>query len=188
MLIMSTGSASPSKRTVLSSKQITTLRLVQCNLSSKEIARLQGVTSYAIDAQIERAMQRLEVSSRNAAARWVMNHVPGPYERFVYEAQPLAALGHLPSIHGLPDRQDHMIEDGVAEAPASYVAPVEILSDPFRSLGMETRHALKPATLLWLIPVIAFVTLCVLVTLLVVGERASVWAYKHLPSYRSTTP
>lgn len=187
--MMSSGSSpSPGKKPPLSSKQVATLRLVQCNLSSKEIARLQGVTSYAIDAQIERAMQRLGLPSRNEAARWVMSHVPGPYERFVYEAQPLAALGHLPSIHGSPDRQDHMIEDGVAEASASYVAPFDLLSDPLRPSAMETRHALKPATLLWLIPVIAFVTLCILVTLLVVGERASSWADKHLPSYRTTNP
>lgn len=178
----------PNAVPILSAKQIATLRLVQCNLTSKEIARLRGLSRYAIDAQIERAMQQIGATSRIDAARWVMQHVPGPYERFVYEAQPLAALGFAPPISASTEQPVPQFEDGVAEAPAFYVPPFESAPAWSRLRVAETDHALKPATILWLIPSIAFAVLSILFTLLMVGEKATEWADEHLPSYRSTNP
>ena len=77
------GEMAGAPRAVLTQKQATTLRLAYCHLTSKEIARLRGVTRFAIDAQIERAMQQLGVATRIDAARWAMQHIPGPYERII---------------------------------------------------------------------------------------------------------
>ncbi|NWM25165.1 helix-turn-helix transcriptional regulator, partial [Escherichia coli] len=53
----------------LTAEQAEVLRLVQQNLSSKEIARLLGISKSAIDQRLDRARQVLGASSRREAAR-----------------------------------------------------------------------------------------------------------------------
>jgi DNA-binding CsgD family transcriptional regulator len=53
----------------LTAEQIEVLNLVRQNLSSKEIARLLGISKSAVDQRLDRARQVLGASSRREAAR-----------------------------------------------------------------------------------------------------------------------
>jgi DNA-binding CsgD family transcriptional regulator len=53
----------------LSSQEKSCLRLVEANLSSKEIARELGISHNSVDTHLRRAKQKLGISDRHAAAR-----------------------------------------------------------------------------------------------------------------------
>ncbi len=169
----------------LTQKQATTLRLAYCHLTSKEIARLRGVTRFAIDAQIERAMQQLGVATRIDAARWAMQHIPGPYERIIYELQPLAAAPVTPSITNPPNERWDTGGDGLAEAVALYEPPTRFPSD-VRHWRWGNPDDLKPMARIWMIPLLAFGTLAIVFTLLAMGQAASQWVDRNLPAYRQS--
>ncbi len=170
----------------LSEKQLTSLRLTYLHKTSKEIAKLAGVTPYAIDAQIDRARQRLGVTSRIAAAELVMRHSPGPYEQLVYGSLPVA-VDHDPDpeppLSDDPERQD-VIE--VAEARAAYAPPSSDLTDRIAPRSWGRPDDLSPFTRAWLIPVAAFLILAIVLALLAIGEEGSEWASKILPAYHNS--
>lgn len=181
---MLTASSTPSGPRLLSSKQIAVLRLVQCNLTSKEIGRRRGVSSYAVDALIARAMQQLGVASRMEAARWVMQNVPGPYERFVYEAQPVAGWS-LPAASIEPsDQTSEPEETGVAEALAVYAPPIWASAEEPRRIDWREPGTIGPKMRLALIPAAAFFTLAIAFTLLSAGVAASEWLNRNLAPYQ----
>lgn len=182
--MLTASSTSSGAKPLLSPKQIAVLRLVQCNLTSKEIGLRRGVTSYAVDALIERAMQQLGVSSRMEAARWVMQHVPGPYERFVYEAQPVAGWS-LPAASIEPsDRSSEPEDAGVAEAIAAYTPPDWASKEGPRQRDWRDPGTIGPRMRLALIPAAAFLTLAIAFTLLAAGMAASDWANRNLAPHQ----
>lgn len=169
---------------LLSAKQIAVLRLVYCNLTSKEIGRKRGVSSYAVDALAERAMQQLGVASRMEAARWVMQNIPGPYERFVYEAQPVAGWGPPTATSASSDRPSLPDEAGVAEAIAAYTPPNWAIEERPRQRDWRDPGTIGPRMRLALIPAAAFLTLAIAFTLLAAGMAASDWANRNLAPYQ----
>ena len=182
--MLTTLSTSSMQKPQLSPKQIAVLRLVQCQLTSKEIALRRGGSSYAVDALIERAMQQLGVASRMEAARWVMQNVPGPYERFVYEAQPVAGWS-LPAASIEPsDQSSEPEEAGVAEAIAVYTPPNWASAERTRQGDWRDPGTISPRMRLALIPAAAFFTLAIAFTLLAAGLAASDWANRNLAPYQ----
>lgn len=169
----------------ISAIQIATLRLVYCGLSSKQIARRLGTSPHTIDARASRAARSLGLQDRGEAARWVMSNVAGPYERLIYEL--MAVAPRLPSIATpAPDEPIVAVRSGVAEVPAAYVAPPAQLSGTVLPWRWGNPDDVGPLTRTWLIPVLAFLTLAIVFTLLAMGERASHWADENLPSYRTS--
>lgn len=169
---------------LLSPKQIAVLRLVYCNLTSKEIGRQKGVSSYAVDALIERAMQRLGAANRMEAARWVMQHIPGPYERFVYEVQPVAGWGLPAASIELSDQSSEPEEAGVAEAIAAYTPPNWESEERTRQRDWRDPGTIGPRMRMALIPAAAFLTLAITFTLLAAGMAASDWANRNLAPHQ----
>lgn len=169
-------------KALLSAKQVAVLRLVQCNLTSKEIGRHRGVSSYAVDALIERAMQQLGVGTRMEAARWVMRNVPGPYERFVYESQPIVGWGPLAAPTEALVQTSVAEEVGVAEAIALYAPPTWDSSEVPQRRDWWSPDSIGPVVRLALIPATAFFTLAIAFTLLAAGLAASDWVTRNLPS------
>jgi DNA-binding CsgD family transcriptional regulator len=170
----------------LSEKQLASLRLTYLHKTSKEIAKLSGVTPYAIDAQIERAKQRLGVTSRIAAAELVMRYAPGPYEQLIYGSpQVVPTAGPDPEVclPVDPARQD---EVEVAEQRSVYTPPPRDLADGIVRRPWGRPDDLSPFTRAWLIPAVAFLVLAIVLTLLMIGERGSVWASKVLPAYQNS--
>jgi len=170
----------------LSEKQRASLRLTYLHQTSKEIAKLAGVTPFAIDAQIERAKQRLGVSTRIEAAELVMRHSPGPYEQLIYESPPVALAIGLDPQTVLPDDTARQDEVEVAEQRSVYTPPSNDLSERIDRRPWGRPDDLSPFTRAWLIPAAAFLILAIVFTLLTVGEQASQWASKVLPAYQNS--
>ena len=77
----------------LTQGQLDCLRLVDQQLSSKEIAVELGISSHTVDQRIRGALQILGVERRSQAARKVAQ-VLGPYQRLIHQS---------PHIEGNPD-------------------------------------------------------------------------------------
>jgi DNA-binding CsgD family transcriptional regulator len=170
----------------LSEKQLTSLRLTYLHQTSKEIAKHAGVTPYAIDAQIERAKQRLGVSTRIEAAELVMRHSPGPYEQLIYGSPPVAPVVGLDPQTVSPDDPARQDEVEIAEQRSVYAPPSSNLTERITRRSWGRPDDLSPFTRAWLIPAAAFLILAIVFTLLTVGEQASQWASKVLPAYQNS--
>jgi DNA-binding CsgD family transcriptional regulator len=76
----------------LNAAQVETLRHVLAHLSSKEIARIMGVSPHTVDERIRRAIRTLGVSTRVEAARMVAaRESDSPYQALIYQP---SRLGH----------------------------------------------------------------------------------------------
>ena len=171
----------------LSEKQRTSLRLTYLHQTSKEIAKLAGVTPYAIDAQIDRARQRLGVGTRVEAAELVMLHSPGPYEQLIYGSSYVAPVAGPEPQTLLPDDAAGQDEVEVAEQRSVYTPPSGTLTERIDRRPWERPDDLNPFNRAWLIPAAAFLILAIVFTLLMVGEQASRWATRVLPAYQTSS-
>lgn len=165
----------------LSEKQIDSLRLTFAHKSSKEIALMRGVTKFAIDAQIERAMRTLGASSRIEAARMVMRHAGAASDRIVYDPPGLAGVPSGPANPWMSDDPAASDEDRVAELPAPYLPPPERLAGLPRQRSWGNPDDLAPMMRAGLIAAVAFFLLSTVFTLLLMGERASDWVTENIP-------
>lgn len=170
----------------LSEKQLTSLRLTYLHKTSKEIAKLAGVTPYAIDAQIERAKQRLGVGTRIEAAELVIRHSPGPYEQLIYGSPHVAPAAGSDPQTAWPSDLAHQDDVEVAEQRSIYVSPASDLGGRIERRLWGRPDDLNLFTRAWLIPVTAFLLLAIVFLLLTVGEQASRWASRVLPAYQNS--
>lgn len=170
----------------LSEKQLASLRLTYLHKTSKEIAKLAGVTPYAIDAQIERARQRLGVATRIEAAELVMRHAPGPYEQLIYGSPHVAPATGSDAQTAPPDDPARQDEIEVAEQRSIYVPPASDLTGRIDRRLWGRPDDLNPLTRALLIPATAFLFLAIVFILLTVGEQASRWANRALPAYQNS--
>jgi DNA-binding CsgD family transcriptional regulator len=69
----------------LTEAQREALRFVGQGYRSKEIARQLGVTHYAVNRRIERAVEIMGAKDRYEAARWLMAEEAGMCERIAHE-------------------------------------------------------------------------------------------------------
>lgn len=87
----------------LSAVQVETLRLVFEHRSSKEIARIMGVSPHTVDARIKGAIRQLGVSSRIEAARLVAESPEAAsYQPLVYQSPVLAQPAIVPEEGQVP--------------------------------------------------------------------------------------
>jgi DNA-binding CsgD family transcriptional regulator len=86
----------------LSAAQVETLRHVFAHRSSKEIARIMGVSPHTVDERVRRAIRLLGVTSRIEAARIVESAASEPYQPLIYQAPQLggAALTYEEAASG----------------------------------------------------------------------------------------
>lgn len=168
----------------LSEKQRNSLRLTYHRKTSKEIAKLAGVTPYAIDAQIERAKQRLGVTSRIEAAELVMRYAPVPYERLIYELPNVAEHRQTESDRFSPEGPAPQDAFELAEAHAAYVPPRLDLSGGSGRVPWGRPDDLSPIARALLIPAAAFIIVSIVLTLIAAGEQGSKWASRVLPAYQ----
>ncbi|HMT40639.1 helix-turn-helix transcriptional regulator [Sphingorhabdus sp.] len=74
----------------LSAAQVETLQHVYAHRSSKEIARIMGVSPHTVDERLRRAIRILGVNSRIEAARLVAGEVqPSTYQPLIYQSSEL---------------------------------------------------------------------------------------------------
>ena len=74
----------------LTEAQRIVLRLVWQGFESKDIARQLGVTHFAVNRRIERAIEILQLRNRKEAARALAQHEGAMCERIAWEPIPLA--------------------------------------------------------------------------------------------------
>jgi DNA-binding CsgD family transcriptional regulator len=87
----------------LSAAQVETLRHVFAHRSSKEIARIMGVSPHTVDERIRRAIRILGVSSRIDAARLVAERGDqSPYQPLIYQAPQLGPVERDPQKTSIP--------------------------------------------------------------------------------------
>ena len=93
----------------LSAAQVETLQHVYAHRSSKEIARIMGVSPHTVDERLRRAIRILGVQSRVEAARLVAGDVASPaYQPLIYQPSELVPGRHAPDEHvALPGREHH---------------------------------------------------------------------------------
>ena len=168
----------------LSEKQRDSLRLTHLHNTSKAIARMRGVTPYAIDAQIDRARERLGVATRIEAAAMVMRHSPGPYEQSIYGPRAVAADSEAVPDMLLPDDPADRHEIDVAEALSAYTPPSNDLAGDVAPHVWRRPDDLSPIARALLMPTAAFLILAIVFTLLAMGDQASKWAARVLPAYQ----
>lgn len=81
----------------LSAAQVETLQHVFAHRSSKEIARIMGVSPHTVDERLRRAIRILGVQSRIEAARLVAgNTLPSTYQPLIYQPSELAPRPDAP--------------------------------------------------------------------------------------------
>lgn len=81
----------------LSAAQVETLQHVFAHRSSKEIARIMGVSPHTVDERLRRAIRLLGVNSRIEAARLVAgNASPSAYQPLIYQPSELAPGSDAP--------------------------------------------------------------------------------------------
>ena len=81
----------------LSAAQVETLQHVFAHRSSKEIARIMGVSPHTVDERLRRAIRLLGVNSRIEAARLVAgNASPSAYQPLIYQPSELAPSSNAP--------------------------------------------------------------------------------------------
>jgi DNA-binding CsgD family transcriptional regulator len=177
----STSAAEGALVSKLTERQRETLRLTYLHKTSKEIAQIAGVTPFAIDAQIARAMRTLSVGSRIEAASAVMRHSPGAYERLAYQSPALAETAANDPTLPLSNDVPSITEDGVEELPATYTPPPSMLQPQIGRRSWSDPDGLTPLARAALIPVAAFLLLAVVFTLLAGGQAASAWVQRIFP-------
>lgn len=108
----------------LTAEQIEVLRLVQQNLSSKEIARLLGISKSAIDQRLDRARQVLGASSRREAARLFAEIEPA-YDRITRDPPELVYPAPATAFPSAADRNDMPVQRVQATRSAFGMEPLE---------------------------------------------------------------
>ena len=90
------------------------LRLVDDHHTSKEIARILGISPFTVDQRLDAARRKLNAASRKDAAKLfaAMEH-PGISEPFVYETQRLEAAGFA-DISALPPNRVERVLAGIS--------------------------------------------------------------------------
>lgn len=87
----------------LTAIQLETLRHVLEHRSSKEIARIMGVSPHTVDARIKAAIRNLGVTSRVEAARLLVEHGAAPaYQPLIYQSPELASTATEQEEGGVP--------------------------------------------------------------------------------------
>lgn len=126
----------------LTEPQREALRLVARGFESKEIARILGISPYAVDTRVTRAVRILGANGRKEAARQFAAFEETTYEPLVYEP-PYADISVLPG-HAEPEtdwdrQQEADRENRVQEEMTLYVPPTRIPRSikgwPFPTVG-----------------------------------------------------
>jgi DNA-binding CsgD family transcriptional regulator len=87
----------------LSAAQVETLRHVFAHRSSKEIARIMGVSPHTVDERIRRAIRILGVSSRIEAARLIAaSDDDAAYQSLIYQPPQLGAAALAAESEAIP--------------------------------------------------------------------------------------
>jgi DNA-binding CsgD family transcriptional regulator len=129
----------------LSAAQVETLRHVFAHRSSKEIARIMGVSPHTVDERVRRAIKALGVSSRVEAARIVEAASPEPYQPLIYQSPQLGTAALT-------------FDKGVPPPGNGTLSPIISLGYPFPTKGRpQNTHGLRER-MLWPI-LIAFGTI-----------------------------
>lgn len=133
------GLAQTDRVNKLSDGQRDCLRLVAENRSSKEIARILGISPHTVDQRLKRATAVLAVESRFEAARMFMRHArrcePStlPYDALVYQHPGLSGRAEYGDID-LPSNEQDPLGGGegatLHEAQASYFSMFEAEAKP----------------------------------------------------------
>jgi len=88
------GLSATSSVAELTEGQKACLRLVDDHLTSKEIARILGISPFTVDQRLDAARRKLKAATRKDAAKiFASLERRGISEPFVYEAQQLEPLG-----------------------------------------------------------------------------------------------
>jgi DNA-binding CsgD family transcriptional regulator len=117
----------------LSAAQVETLRHVFAHRSSKEIARIMGVSPHTVDERVRRAIRTLGVASRIEAARIVESTADEPYQPLIYQAPQLgsAALTY--------EEMASQLSEGPPNASAHIGFPFPTRGRPFNTHGLRER-------------------------------------------------
>ncbi len=107
----------------LTAEQIEVLRLVQQNLSSKEIARLLGISKSAIDQRLDRARLVLGATSRREAAR-IFAGIDAGYDRITRDPAELVYPVPSTSFPAAADRNDMPVQRVQATRSAFGLEPL----------------------------------------------------------------
>ncbi|WP_019833043.1 helix-turn-helix domain-containing protein [Sphingomonas sp. PR090111-T3T-6A] len=113
----------------LTEPQREALRLVARGFESKEIARILGISPYAVDTRVTRAVRILGATGRKEAARQLSAFEESTYEPLVYEP-PYADIPPSPR-HAEPDttwvrQQETDRGNRMQEELALYIPPVRL--------------------------------------------------------------
>ena len=112
----------------LTAKQIECLALVPLYLSSKDIARVVGISNHTVDRRLKDAMHILNVGSRGEAARIYLRYIEahpeaasrtGGYQGLVYQNEALARAprsDELDAPHRSVDRRGAEVTDYTHDA------------------------------------------------------------------------
>lgn len=92
----------------LSAAQVETLQHVYAHRSSKEIARIMGVSPHTVDERLRRAIRILGVQSRIEAARLVAGTIsPSAYQPLIYQPSELVSGSNAPDEQAALSGTDH---------------------------------------------------------------------------------
>jgi DNA-binding CsgD family transcriptional regulator len=117
----------------LSAAQVETLRHVFAHRSSKEIARIMGVSPHTVDERVRRAIKTLGVSSRVEAARMVEAAAVDPYQPLIYQAPQLGSAA-LTFDEGAPP-----MGNALPSVPISLGYPFPTKGRPVNMHGLRER-------------------------------------------------
>jgi DNA-binding CsgD family transcriptional regulator len=129
----------------LSAAQVETLRHVFAHRSSKEIARIMGVSPHTVDERLRRANRILGVTSRIDAARIVAASATDRPQPLIYQAPQLGP-------------QFASVDDGEASNESEHPLPVLGIGYPFPTRSRPYNSHGRRERVLWPI-LIAFGTI-----------------------------
>ncbi|MEQ1551603.1 helix-turn-helix transcriptional regulator [Sphingorhabdus sp.] len=117
----------------LSAAQVETLQHVFAHRSSKEIARIMGVSPHTVDERLRRAIRLLGVQSRIEAARLVAgNTSPSAYQPLIYQPSELA--------HGSVAPDEETALSGMGQTGAFSIGyPFPTNARPINTHGLRER-------------------------------------------------
>ena len=117
----------------LSAAQVETLQHVYAHRSSKEIARIMGVSPHTVDERLRRAIRTLGVNSRIEAARLIAsNSEPSAYQPLIYQSPQLASATEAP--------EEHAALDGKGQSGSLSIGyPFPTKARPINTHGLRAR-------------------------------------------------
>lgn len=130
---MSVGENRDQALAKLSAAQVETLQHVFAHRSSKEIARLMGVSPHTVDERLRRAMRVLGVVSRIEAARLVVgDQTPQTYQSLIYQPSELAERSQSADV-------EIALQGGVRSKAFQIGLPFPTRDRPFNTHGLKER-------------------------------------------------